>query len=559
MSRVFDELANRWPRFAPIAVPLAWTLIWSAAICLAALVHLAFLAAWPDHFIHEDSANYLSEAQSILTGHYADDPGRRPYGVAFFLVLLSKLFAPNILVFVIAQHVLSILSALLIAAAVRFSAAPRIFSVLTFLLASLYARTVHYDNMVGAETISVFLMSAAAFIASGVVFRKWPPLLSAVGIGLSLGAVMLCRSASIGAAVVILAWMAILLDTNWIRRLAVPALAGCIATVVYLTPAAVNWSMGKHTSSNEATAVMEFMVGYSGDFEHGVHLDRKAQARQFVNKMRAAYGSMGWANSGVAQWPFTVTELMRKLNESDVDIGMVVRDIFIETLTTPSTLWSHVRRHFVPEMYFLLFDASIPARHVSSPQGYEFFVKRDTFPLFHTPTGLKPGALILDYYSAPKEQPSWLSWLLPSADQLQSKLDKIMTYGYLPRSDAAPLCCGLTISTEYDFQGGPILWLSVAMVTLVIVLLVGEVAARTGRFPPLPRNLVAGSSLMILLALINAAFPAFLVYALNRYAYYVAPFLAGTVGLLGAVLFERIKVLLWANRRTAARPNYSET
>jgi hypothetical protein len=450
---------------------------------------------------------------------------------------------------------LSIVSALLIAAAVRFSGAPRIFSVLTFLLASLYARTVHYDNMVGAETISVFLMSVAVFIASGVVFRKWPPLLSAVGIGLSLGAVMLCRSASIGAAVVILAWMAILLDTNWIRRLAVPVLAGCIATVVYLTPAGVNWSMGKQTSNNEAVAVMEFMVGYSGDFEHGVHLDRKAQARQFVNKMRAAYGSMGWANSGVAQWPFTVTELMRKPNESDVDIGMVVRDIFIETLTTPSTLGSHVRRHFVPEMYFLLFDASIPARHVSSPQGYEFFVKRDAFPVFHSPTGLKPGTLIVDYYSAPKG----LSWLLPSADQLQSKLDKILTYGYAPRSDAAPLCCGLTISTEYDFQGGPILWLSVAMVTLLIVLLVGEVAGRTGRFPPLPRDLVAGGSLMILLVLINAAFPAFLVYGLNRYGYYVAPFLAGTAGLLGAVLFERIKLLASPNIRTAARQNHSGT
>ena len=40
------------------------------------------------------------------------------------------------------------------------------------------------------------------------------------------------------------------------------------------------------------------------------------------------------------------------------------------------------------------------------------------------------------------------------------------------------------------------------------------------------------------LALINAAFPAFLVYGLNRYAYYVTPFMAGATGLLGAVLFE---------------------
>jgi TRAP-type mannitol/chloroaromatic compound transport system permease large subunit len=46
---------------------------------------------------------------------------------------------------------------------------------------------------------------------------------------------------------------------------------------------------------------------------------------------------------------------------------------------------------------------------------------------------------------------------------------------------------------------------------------------------------------MILLAFINAAFPAFLVYGLNRYAYYVTPFMAGAVGILGAVLLSRIR------------------
>src|SRR5665213_196685 len=233
MRRAFVELMIRWPSFARIAVPLAWILIWIGAIRLVALVHLAFVVAWPDHFLHEDSAGYLSEAQSILTGHYMDDPGRRPYGVALFLVLLSKLFSPNILVFVAAQHVLSIVAALLIAEAVRFSGVPRIFSVLTFLLASLYARTVHFDNTVGAETISVFLMSVAAFVASGLVFKQWPPFLSAIAIGLSLGAMMVCRSASVGAAVVILAWIAVSMDSRWIRKLAIPALAGCIAAALY--------------------------------------------------------------------------------------------------------------------------------------------------------------------------------------------------------------------------------------------------------------------------------------------------------------------------------------
>src|SRR5665213_4414592 len=234
MRRVIDELTYKRQRVARIAVPLFWIVIWILAIRLAAMVHLAFVVAWPDHFLHEDSAAYLSEAQSILTGHYIDDPGRRPYGVAFFLVLLSKLFSPNILVFVIAQHVLSIVSSLLIATTVRFAGAPRIFSLLTFLLASLYARTVHFDNTVGAETISVFLMSVAVFVASGLRFKRWTPLLSAAAIGLSLGAMMVCRSASVGAAVIILAWLAISMDTKWLRRLVVPALAGGIAAAVYL-------------------------------------------------------------------------------------------------------------------------------------------------------------------------------------------------------------------------------------------------------------------------------------------------------------------------------------
>jgi hypothetical protein len=535
MRRLLDELILRWPRFARIAVALAWIVIWIGAIRLAALVHLAFVVAWPDHFLHEDSAAYLSEAQSILTGHYLDDPGRRPYGVAFFLVLLSKLFSSSILVFVTAQHVLSIVAALLVAAAVRFSGAPRLFSLLAFLLASLYARTVHFDNTVGAETISVFLTSVAMFVASGLVFRRWPPLRSATAIGLSLGAVMVCRSASVGSAVVILAWMALSMDAGWIRRLAVPALAGCIAAAVYLTPAAVNRVIGKQPAGNESVAVMAFVVGYSGDFDHGVHLDRKAQARQFVEQKRAVYGPTGWADGGEAQWPFQVVALMGKSGDSEADIGKVVRDIFIETLTTPSTLWHHLSVNFIHEMYFLLFDGSIPAMRTPNPQAHEFFVRRDAFPFFGSPTGLKYRTLIYDHY----RQPYRLSWLLPTADGLQVKLDKLLTHGYSPRPDLAPFfCCGLMVSSEYDDLPGPIRWLSTCTLVLLVLLLAGEAAGWAGWLPRLPRHLVAGGFLMVLLALINAAFPAFLVYGLNRYAYYVTPFMAGATGLLGAVLFE---------------------
>jgi hypothetical protein len=550
---MFNELISRWPRLARIAIPLIWILIWIAAIRMVALVHLAFLVAWPDHFVHEDSGAYLSEAQSILTGHYVDDPGRRPYGVAFFLVLLSKLFAPRILIFVIAQHALSIVAALLIAGTVRFAGASRVFSLLAFLLAGLYARTVHFDNTVGAETISVFLTSLAAFIASGFVFRRWPPLRSATAIGLSLGAVMVCRSASVGSAVVILAWMALSMDAGWIRRLAVPALAGCIAAAVYLTPAAVNRVIGKQPAGNESVAVMAFVVGYSGDFDHGVHLDRKAQARQFVNEERAVYGPTGWADGGEAQWPFEAVARMGKSGDSEADIGKVVRDIFIETLTTPSTLWHHLSVNFVHEMYFLLFDGSIPALRTPNPQAYEFFVKRDAFPFFGSPTGIKYRRLVYDHYRRPYR----LSWLLPSADDLQVKMDELLTYGYSPRPDLAPLyCCDLTISSEYDDLPGPIRWLSACTLVLLVLLLAGEAAGWAGWLPRLPRHLVAGGFLMVLLALINAAFPAFLVYGLNRYAYYVTPFMAGATGLLGAVLFEwMIKMPVMAiYSKIASRP-----
>jgi len=550
MRRAFVELMIRWPSFARIAVPLAWILIWIGAIRLVALVHLAFVVAWPDHFLHEDSAGYLSEAQSILTGHYMDDPGRRPYGVAFFLVLLSKLFSPNILVFVTAQHVLSIVAALLIAASVRFAGAPRIFSLLTFLLASLYARTVHFDNTVGAETISVFLMSVAVFVASGLRFKRWTPLLSAAAIGLSLGAMMVCRSASVGAAVIILAWLAISMDTKWLRRLVVPALAGGIAAAVYLTPAAVNWFIGKHPSNVEAISAMEFVVGYSGDFDHGVHLDRKAQARQFVNEKRAAYGPTGWADGGEYQWPFAAVGLMIKPNDGEGDMGKVVRDIFIETLTTPSTLWHHLSVNFIHEMYFLLFDGNFAARWTPNPQAYEFYVRHD--PGFGSPTGFKYRRLIYDYYRRPYR----LNWLLPTPDDLQANLDELLTHGYRPDSDLEPFfCCGLTISSEYDDHPGPIRWYSASMLILLVLLLAGETAAWAGWLPRLPRNLVAGGFLMILLALINAAFPAFLVYGLNRYAYYVTPFMAGAAGVLGAVLFEWLKMpVMGLYAKIASRP-----
>jgi hypothetical protein len=545
MRRAFDELVGRWPTFARILVALAWILIWISAIRLAALVHLAFLVAWPDHFVHEDSAAYLAEAEAILTGHYVDDPGHRPYGVAFFLVLLSKFFTPTILRFVVTQHVLSIVSSLLIAASVRFAGAPQVFALLTFLLTSLYARTVHYDNTVGAETISVFLTSVAVLIASGMIFRNWPPVRCAIGIGLSLGAVMLCRSASVGAVAVILLWLVILLDTRWIRRLAIPALAGCIASAVYLTPAAVNWAIGKQPAGNESVAVMAFVVGYSGDYDHGVHLDRKAQARAYVNAKRAADTPLGWSDIVEYQWPFEAIALLRKPTDSDVDFARIVRDVFIETLTTPSTLWRHLTKHFAREMYFLLFDGNLAARHAPNPQAYEFFVKRDPFPIFHSPTGFKYRRLVYERYAPPKR----LRRLLPTADELQVNLDSLLTYGYMPNPDLLDLCCGLTISTEYDDHPGPIRWLSASMLTLLVLLLAGQLAGWAGWLPRLPRNLVAGGYLMVLLALVNAAFPAFLVYSFNRYAYYVTPFMAGAAGILGAVLFDRLKLMALSWRR----------
>ena len=189
---MIDAAVSRLSALARKAGPIVWVCVWIGAVGLAALIHLAFLVAWPDHFTHEDSAAYLYEAQSILTGNYVDDPNNRPYGVAFFLVLLSKLFSPSILLFVTAQHALSVVTAILIAAIVRFAGAQHIFALLAFLLAALYARTVHYDNTIGAETLSVFLTTVAAFIAAGAVFCKGPPLVSAVGVGLKPRDMLVC-------------------------------------------------------------------------------------------------------------------------------------------------------------------------------------------------------------------------------------------------------------------------------------------------------------------------------------------------------------------------------
>lgn len=541
------------PALAGWASRIAWLWIWLGVICLALLVHLAFLVAWPDHFLHEDGGAYLGEAESILKGHYLDDTGKRPYGVAVFLVLLSKLFGPHILVFVIAQHLISIGTALLTAATARLAGAPRILSVLAFLFAALYGRVVHYDNTIGAETISNFLVSLAAFVAAGLAFRTWPPIIAAAAIGVILGAVMTCRSAAVGQAAVILLWLVVVLDAGWLRRLTVLALAGGLATAVYLIPTAVNYAIGKRPAGNESLAVMAFVVGYSADFDHGVHLDRKANARALVEKMRAADTPTGWADAGVYQWPFAAMHALEKPGDSADEFEQVVRDIFIETLTTPSTLYRHVTAHFLREMYFLLFDANSVARRTVNPQGYEFFAQRDPFPFFGIPTGLKPGQLIHDYY-----KPHWRleGRVLPTPARLQLGLNYLLTFGYQPRADLARLCCGLTISSEYDDLPGPIRWVSAATLILLVVLLAGVVAARLGLTPPLTAGLAAAGALMISLALISVAFPAFLVYGFNRYVYYAVPFLAGASAILGAVVFDQIGRLgatgvltSWARRK----------
>jgi len=516
---------------------IAWFWIWVGAIGFVLMVHLAFLVTWPDHFIHEDSWAYLTQAEAILKGQYIEDVTKRPYGVAFFVVLLSKLFGPNILVFVIVQHLMSVSTALLVAAIVRFAGAPRFFALLAFCLAALHGRLVHYDNSVGAETISNFLVSLAAFIAAGAAFRNWPALLAAAGIGLALGALMVCRSAAIGQAVVILLWLFVTLDARLLRRFGAVGLAVFLASAVYLTPAAVDAVIGKPRAGSESVAVMAFVVGYSGDFDHGVHLDRKAKARPYVEKMRAADTANGWADTGEYQWPFGAVEGLKMPGDSDADIGQVVRDIFIETVTTPSTLYRHVTRHFFREMYFLLFDGNSVARRAPNPQGYEYFVKRDALPVFGSPTGFERGQLVRAYY-----KPWWpLPRFLPTADQLQNWLTQIMGRGYAPNSELVTFCCGVKVSTEYDDRPGPIRWLSAATLILALVLLIGGAASYAGLVRRPSRGLVAGGALMVLLALVSAAFPAFLIYGYNRYAYYVIPFLWGSSAILASLVFDVIR------------------
>jgi hypothetical protein len=257
-----------------------------------------------------------------------------------------------------------------------FAGGPRIFSLLAFLLAALYARTVHYDNTIGAETVSVFLTCLAVFIASGSAFRKWPPFLSAAGVGLSLGAAMACRSAAVGSAIVILIWLAASVDGRWVRRLGVLALASGVTAAVYLAPAGFNRIVGMQPAGNENLSVMSFIVGYSADFDRGVHLDRKSLARQFVAERRAAEGELGWADTDQYQWPLDAIARMRRPNES---------------------------------------------------------------------------------------RPSWIACS-----------NRVMR----PVMNWSPFCCGLTISSEYDHEPGPIRWLSAST---LILLLVGEVVGRRGR------------------------------------------------------------------------------
>jgi hypothetical protein len=199
----------------------------------------------------------------------------------------------------------------------------------------------------------------------------------------------------------------------------------------------------------------------------------------------------------------------------------VVNDIFWETVTTPRLLWNHITGPVRREMTMLLFDGNSVAGRAPNPMGYESLAKRDAFPRLDSPNGYKRGEL------AEELIPN-----IPGKARVIHVLNSIAGRNY-----------------DYIYVDGPqlihpIRWISplaLAAAGIVIVLapLLSFLNLSLAAMP-----LISAAALLSGIWIANGFLHVFLVYALNRYSYYVIPFLIG-----GALCFVEMayRSAVWAS------------
>ncbi len=485
----------------------------------ALLMRLGFLAEYPNSLMHEDSGPYLAEAERLLEGRETTGgvPARPP-GYPLFLATLLRLFSTDVLHLVLFQHVLALAGILLLAICLRMMGVRSLFAYGFFVAVAFSHRLIHYDNTIGAETLSVFLMSLVIFLTIGMLLKRWNPWIVGLALGALFAYLFLVRTASFFLPLVIAAWIAIpaahRLDLDMRRRL-------LLAAFVVLPPFMTAFTMqqwnkyhyGRAVMSREVEPVMAFAIAYSGDFTGGKFADLKRELRPIVETGRAKRGPRGYQDIGQEngyQWVYAIFDVLDiKRLGSQQEKDKVVSGLFWETMLTPATLYNHLTGHVWWELQFMLFDMTPVANSVLPPREYIHFVERDTRDLHiaYVRNDRAPGTLLAQALPGPVGAP------------LQHLTSRYIHVNY---------------HTEYKQKPGMIRIYSALSTMVLLVLLVRATAtgwrqnkSRRQWLTPLgPESFAA--LLVTLVWLGNALVMCTLLYSLHRYSYYVLPFVAFT-------------------------------
>jgi cytochrome c oxidase subunit IV len=497
-----------------------WDVLALALIALGAFAaRTIYMSLYGGLIMHEDSGPYLFEAERLLEARPTIDglPGRPP-GYPLFLAAIISGLSSNALVIIAVQHLLGIASALLLTLALRMLGVGRILAWLFFISVAFSHRLIHYDNNIGAEILTVFLMSLSFFLVCGISQRRWNPWLAGGVIGLLCAYMLIVRSASFFLAPLLGLWLASpysqVLDQGWKRRV---ALALAVVLPVLVTGVAMTqWNKhyyGRAVLSREVEPNMAFAIGYSGNMTGGVYPDLKRQLYPIIQQGRASLKEDGYSTVENYQWVYKIFDVLSVQNlGSQKEKDKVVSALFWETLLTPETLTRHLIGHTSREMGFMLFDSTRVANSALPPVGNIGFLLRDSAPLHiaKVSTDYEPGTLLQELF------PTTLNHGLN---------EWLNDYIYL------------AYRTEYNKEPGYMRWYSVVTLMFMGAVLIAGIGRsrfiawlvrRTGwsRWSS-SGGLAMTHRLAVLAGIIaigNAFVACFFVYALHRYSYYVLPF-----------------------------------
>lgn len=497
---------------------------------LAVVIRFGYLAEYPNSIMHEDSGPYVDEAERLLEGRETATgqmPGRAP-GYPLFLAAIISLVSPNLFYTIGIQHLLGIGTALLLTLSLRLLGVGRLLSYGFFIAIAFAHRLIHYDNTIGAETLTVFLLSMNFLLITGMALRRWNPWACAAAIGLIFGYLILVRSATFFIPFVFAFWLILPVTkfcSGWRQRLALIALI--LIPPVSAVVGMIQWNKAHYNRavlSREAEPVMAFVIAYSGDFskhgpKYGVldqYPDIREKLRVVVEEGHATLKDDGYSTVDHYQWVFNifnVLDLERFGSQQEKD--RVVGGLFWDTVLTPHTLFGHLTGHTLRELRFMLRDSTPVANSTYPPTILVDFTKRDgsTLRLAKTSADHKPGVGIARFL------PNFLG------ETLQRFTNRYIHNKY---------------TTEYRQRPGMLRIysaLSIGTLAIAIFLFPFDAGWRESSAARSPSNdgrtttLSAENSLALLAFMVwlgNAFMICTLVYALHRYSYYVYAFNAFT-------------------------------